>query len=113
MRIALIGIACLSGLLQASLPVGASGHSAKTLKDYSPSMVPSKAQCVQQILAYRGAISHLDGRIKNSPKAITFVSAKGDKFIVENRFLRQMEYNKSVLHAGLVAKVERCASVAS
>ena len=110
MRNVLIGIVWLAGLLQAGLPVYASGHSAKSIKDTWPNMIASKAQCVQQILAYRGAISHLSRSLSKSPEAITYTSSTGKKITIENRFRKQVQYNQDVLNAGLSAKLDQCRS---
>lgn len=110
MRYVLIGIVWFASLLQAGIPVFASEHAAKALKDTSPNMFASKAQCVQQILAYRGAISHLSRSLSKSPEAITYTSTTGRKITVENRFRKQVQYNQNVLNAGLSAKLVQCGS---
>ncbi len=111
MRYALISLICVIGVLQAALTANASEHSAKTLRYIKP--VLSKAQCVQQILAYRSAISFLEGQLEKSPQAVIYKSPTGKTLKVENRFRKQVQYNQGVLRAGLSSKMSHCRSALS
>ncbi|WP_420428626.1 hypothetical protein [Kordiimonas sp.] len=113
MKYTLVTFVCIAGLFQAGCPATASGHAEKSISNTSLAFGFSKAQCVQHILAYRGAISHLENRLKKSPEAITYISSTGKKVIVENRFRKQIQYNQNVLTAGLSAKLNYCRSAAS